>query len=325
LSNFQTSIDIANRALQHCGARRIVAFTDDSTEAAAVSFCYDKLREAEMRRNVWRFSIRKVALRPIDTTWSYIAPLAYVAATAYVTGSVVSYLGQFYEATSPGSTGETPGLDASHWEVYCGPRAIRPFALNTGGTASDVSYFSGELALSGGLVYRSLVSSNNDIPPTAKWLSLGAASVPLSILYPVGSGPASQNDTRNIFMLPASFMREAPQDPKGGNISNLGAPSNNTVNDWLFQDDLLISSGSDVIVFRFAAGLTRVPKFDPMFCEGLAARIGLEICEEVTQSAEKLQTIGAAYNRFMGEARTVNGIEEGPVESPEDDWIVCRT
>jgi hypothetical protein len=97
------------------------------------------------------------------------------------------------------------------------------------------------------------------------------------------------------------------------------------VNDWLFQDDLLISSGSDVIVFRFAAGLTRVPKFDPMFCEGLAARIGLEICEEVTQSAEKLQTIGAAYNRFMGEARTVNGIEEGPVESPEDDWIVCRT
>jgi hypothetical protein len=63
---------------------------------------------------------------------------------------------------------------------------------------------------------------------------------------------------------------------------------------------------------------------DPMFCEGLAARIGLEICEEVTQSGEKLKTIASEYKLFMSEAREINGIEVGPVESPEDDYIVCR-
>jgi hypothetical protein len=67
LSNYQTSVDIANRALQHVGGKRIVTLADDSVNASAVSFCYDKLREAELRRNVWVFSIRKAALRPVDT------------------------------------------------------------------------------------------------------------------------------------------------------------------------------------------------------------------------------------------------------------------
>jgi hypothetical protein len=53
---------------------------------------------------------------------------------------------------------------------------------------------------------------------------------------------------------------------------------------------------------------------DPMFCEGLGARIGLEICEPLTQSDSKLSTISQIYKTFMGEARAINGIEQGPVE-----------
>jgi hypothetical protein len=324
LSRYQTSIDIANRALQHVGGKRIATFADDSVNASAVSFCYDKLREAELRRNVWVFAIRKAALRPVDTTTTELVPLAYAAGTTYAAGAVVSYSGVYYESQQAGNVGQTPGLDASPWEVYAGPLTIRAFVLNSGGTQSDVAYYSGELVLSAGVVYRSLVSNNSDVPPTANWLSLGAASGVLSLLYPIGAGPVSNSDTRNIFVLPNAFLREAPQDPKQGNISYLGAPHGSAPDDWAYENGMIVSQTDTLIVLRFAASVTRVPQMDPMFCEGLAARIGLEICEEVTQSAEKLQTIGSQYKLFMNEAREVNGIEVGPVESPLDDYIVCR-
>jgi hypothetical protein len=270
LANYQNSVDIANRALQHCGAGRIAAFTDDSKAAADVAFCYDKLREAELRRNVWVFSIRKAAVRPVDTTTTRLVPVAWATGTTYAAGAVVTSGGLLWESTAAGNVGNIPGLDASPWELYAGPLTIRAFTLNSDSTASDTAYYSGELVLSAGTVYRSIVSNNSDIPPTANWLSLGAASGVLSILYPV------------------------------------------------------VSQSESLIVMRFAASVTRVPAMDPMFCEGLAARIGLEVCEDLTQSADKLKTIGSQYNLFMREAREVNGIEVGPVESPEDDYIVCR-
>ena len=73
------------------------------------------------------------------------------------------------------------------------------------------------------------------------------------------------------------------------------------------------------------ADVVNVPKFDDLFCEGLAARIGLEICPKVTQSEAKVATIAGKYKVFMGEARIVNAIEIGSEEPPEDDWVTART
>lgn len=329
MANYQTSVDIANRALQHVGGKRVVTLADDSVNASAVLFCYDKLREAELRRNVWVFSVRKAALRPVDTNTKLLAPAAWAVGTTYAAGAVVTSGGSMWESQAAANIGNAPGTDGTPWELYAGPKTIRLFVLNSTGALSDVAYYSGELVRGNGAgdtttVYRSLVSNNSDVPPTANWLSLGTVGATLSILYPLGAGPVSNSDTRNVFVLPAAYMREAPQDPKAGNVSWLGAPHGNNPDDWAFENGMLVSQTDTLIVLRFAASVTRVPTMDPMFCEGLAARIGLEICEEVTQSQEKLKGIGAQYKLFMSEAREINGIEVGPVESPEDDYIVCR-
>ncbi len=63
---------------------------------------------------------------------------------------------------------------------------------------------------------------------------------------------------------------------------------------------------------------------DDMFCEGLAARMALETCEQITQSNEKKKDAAAVYKYFMTEARLVNAIEAGSVETPEDDYLTCR-
>lgn len=65
--SFQSPVDIANRALQHVGALRIVSFTDDTKSAGEVSFVYDKVRQAELRRNCWRFAYRNAVLRPVNS------------------------------------------------------------------------------------------------------------------------------------------------------------------------------------------------------------------------------------------------------------------
>ena len=77
-------------------------------------------------------------------------------------------------------------------------------------------------------------------------------------------------------------------------------------------------------MLRFVADTIDVTTFDDMFCEGLAARIAESVCQILTQSDAKLRTIAGEYQKFMGEARTVNAIETGPVEPPIDDFISCR-
>lgn len=57
-----SDVAIANRALQKLGAGSITSFTDGSTQAREVTICYEILRDAELRRRKWRFSLARVEL-----------------------------------------------------------------------------------------------------------------------------------------------------------------------------------------------------------------------------------------------------------------------
>lgn len=319
MADFKNPVDIGNRALQHTGSTRMSALTDNSKNAAAVNFCYDKLRRAEMRRNAWRFSIRKVALRAIDEDTRLLTAAIWSSGTTYGVGAVVSYGGQLWQ-TTVSTLNETPGANDTSWDLYCGPLTIQAWD-------TDTTYFVGELVTNSGSVYLSLTSSNEDTPPAATWVLLGATtdvSTALTVLYPMESGPQSQTSSRNAYRLPNGFLRMAPQSPKEGSTSWLGGPGGLAYSDWDLEGDYIVTVDPSVILVRFVADVYRVPRMDPMFCEGLACRIALEICEELTQSSEKLSNIGAQYKLFMGEARTVNAIETGPTEPPEDSYITCR-
>lgn len=380
MSEFQTSVDIGNRALQHCGQRRMVSFTEDYKGASEVAFVYDKLRVAELQRNVWRFAIKHAALRSISTTTMLLVPAAYDATKTYLVGSIVTQSGAIYIANQGVPLATPPADNPGSWEPYYGPLTV---------TAYDptLAYYSGELVYTPSTtaagIYLSTVSNNTDVPtavpawsatttyevgdtvtaadavvyqskadlninlnPTAggnpgqwqtvpatqpdvmrgqNWLKLGAAAIKsFKIVYPIGSGPSNQSTTRNVYRLPNGFLRKAPQDPKAGSASYLGAPSGLAYDDWEYEGDFITTRTTQVILLRFVANFSDVTRMHPMFCEGLGARCGLEVVEELTQSAEKLNTIGAKYKLFMGEARQVNAIEIGAEESPEDDYITCR-
>lgn len=53
---------IANRALSKLGDARITAFDQNNKAARAVDACYEIVRDAEMRRRKWRFTLARTTL-----------------------------------------------------------------------------------------------------------------------------------------------------------------------------------------------------------------------------------------------------------------------
>jgi hypothetical protein len=453
MTTFKTPLDIKNRALQHCGARRLRSEAEDSVNAGEVNFAYDKVRIAELRRNVWTAATRRAVLRPVVTNTSPITlgsnnpgptmlfiPGTWSPTQAYLTGSIVQFNGEWYVALQSVPIGQEPDLltegsdEDSYWSQYFGPTCVTPWVFNAvanspqpwssiiiyaagaqvvgsdnniyssnangnagnnpvggGGTfwtpqgtaATGSGYFAGELVYmptgpSPG-IYVSLNTGNSDIPTTVpqyvssavysigqtvlyngqvaqslqdlnvgqsptngafwgpvpanqpdqmmgtNWLKLGAAKVrSLQLVYPAGSGPITQSSTRNLYRLPYGYLKEASQDPKAGSTSYLGAPSGLSYEDWVFENGFIVTREVYPITFRFVADIVDVSIMDPMFCEGLAARLAWTVIERLTQAEGKLKDIVGAYKQVMGEARIVNAIEQGPTESPEDDFITCR-
>lgn len=551
-AGFLIAIDIANRALQHCGVEMldpIAGFTENSKAARQVSFAYDKLRRAELRRNIWRFATRRAALRAIDSNtlqllaslwsstttyfvgsivadqdgyfWSsltvnnlnndplnstgewepYFGPLtvqlydssqayyagelvytlagdgtyntfrslanmnavhpalpnqwdiattyfknqvvrqfpAWAGGTTYTQGQTVQYTdGNVYSSLTNGNIGNTPSTSTTNWArmpvldlktqtvpinggnlivppqsspvlewaqgttysagvfvmfnsteylsiaanntgnfpnasastfwkpITLGVLSMSLIDLNLGNSPANsvaawsaaTTYSIGQQATgSDGVIYSSVINGNIGNNPITDggvhwtntgvldawttvftqgggnqmWMQIGGASFPmgvglggLNITYPIGTGPLWQSTTRNVYRLPAGYLRPAPQDPKAGSTSWLGAPSGLPYKDWNFEGDYLVTRDAWPIVLRFIADVTDVRKMDDMFCEGLAYRIALEVCEPLTQSASKLQVIMANYKHFMSEAQTVSDIEVGPIEPPLDDYIAAR-
>lgn len=316
--------NIANRALQHCGASRIAAgalLTEDSKNASEIRECYDLVRRAELRRNVWRFSTRRTAIRPIASDSKLVTFGTWASGSTYALNDIVTASdGLVYISKVSANLANNPTSgNFDKWDVYFGPMVATEHD-------ADTTYYAGELVYVGATMYLSLTSDNADTPPTANWQTMTTApSLALvSFIYPIGSGPLGGDSAKQVYRLPAGYMNLAPQDPKAGSISYLGSPSHTYYRDWEFIDNYLLTQDSSPIVLRFVADVRDPNSFDPMFIEGFATRIALSVIEALTQSDSKLSNIASLYNKFMGEARTVNAIELGPVESPIDDFISTR-
>jgi hypothetical protein len=261
------------------------------------------------------------------------APDEWDAEVAYATGAVVQATdGFYYMNLVPVNLNHDP-LDSP-----------APFNASTTYAAGDT------VGGIDGKIYTSVQGSNAGHEPTTDngtwwttddrlWLWSSAFSQPitgsvwvaqratlknLNLGYPIGTGPLSVPAQRYIFRLPNGFLRTAPQSPKQGDYAFLGAPSAPNLNDWIFQGNYLITNYPQPLNIRFIANVTNIPRMDPMFLEGLSARIALNMCEVITQSNTKKAALGQFYTEYMREARLVNAIEAGEIQPPEDLYITVR-
>lgn len=328
-----------------------------TTYAAGNTIAYNKIAYVSLSNgNVGNQpDISSTKWAPVSAT---IAPPYYNAATTYSIGNFVTLGGVNYVSIVNANIGNAPP-NASFWAVQAAGTyysSLIAFNLNNDPSLSpapwliSTTYAAGnKVAGSDGTIYTSIGSGNVGNDPTKTiglwtntgvlvpwttvnpfgtandaWLQLPVALSTLQLASPISYGPVAQQPARNVYRLPSSFLRRAPQDPKAGSTSFLGAPTGLMYEDWNLQGNYIVSKEVYPILLRFVADVTDVSNFDDLFCEGLAARIAYEVVERLTQSSSKRAEILAAYNLAMSTARMVNGIEVGPVEAPEDDYITAR-
>ena len=167
---FLDSLDIANRACQHCGVNPILSVTEDTTNNNEISAVYDKVRRAELRRNAWRFAIRKTVIRPVTPTMVEVAPSAYDATKVYLQGELVTDAnGLIWISQVADNFNNTPGGNNNSWDMYFGPLTVDVWSSPTvnsltGYMAGELVYVLNPAVASGYRIFMSLANNNTDTP-----------------------------------------------------------------------------------------------------------------------------------------------------------------
>jgi hypothetical protein len=323
---FLSAVDIANRALQRVGSPLITTFGDNTKQAKQAAFAYGKVKTAELRRSVWRFATKRAVLRPLTATTKRFIPPVWQEPSDYSVGAVVQdNLGIYWicmvanTATATNGPGSIQVGQPNNWQQYFGPVVGDLYSDTT-------SYYAGEPVYA--VVddvdtwYISLVNGNvgNAVGTAADWTAINATDLPINYMVPAGYG-VTNKVARNIYPLPNGYLRPAAPDPRTPGAASLDTSAALRVLDWQAESGYFVSANTQPIIFRFVADISDVSQFDDLFCEGLAARLGYELCETLTQSAVKLQACGMAYNQFMRDARNANKLEIGSTETDDDIYL----
>ena len=246
---------------------------------------------------------------------------AWSATTQYGLGDVVSYSGSQWRSLIPYNLNVTPATVPLAFSTSTTYSTSQTVTGSDGYSYSSVGNgnIGNDPVLDGGVHWTNTTvpSAWTNLPtlwPSAgSWVPIFAGLTNILIPYPLGSGPFSQGRTKNFFRLPSGYLRTATNDPKG----------RRTIRDWDYQGDYLVSADQSVLL-AFTADITDVTDMDPMFCEGLACRLALEVSEPILQSTAKFQQLGQSYQTFMSEAREIDAIEREYEEPPEDDYLTVR-
>lgn len=306
-----SKVDIGNLALQMCGVtsmNRITSFDDNSKEAAAIKLCYDNLRRAELRKEFWKFGIKRAVTRSVQPTDLLITFPAWAIGTSFDLNDIVLYTdGLLYISLANINVGNVPSTATASWSLYTGP-------ITASSYDSTLVYYPGELIFTAGpVVYIVLTqTASGDTPADGTEFHIfnGNGAVTTS------ATPYKKPLTMRVFgyVQPRDFLRLAPIDPR----YSMATP------DYLFESGQIISNDPGPLNWRYVRDVIDTTLFDDLFVIALAASVAMTICEEVTQSTAKLTTIAAIYEKALYDARVADGIEGGPIEPEEDDWITVR-
>lgn len=320
---FLTPIDVANRALQHCGSRFISTFTDLTKGAVQVKQCYDVLRRAEMRERLWKFAPRTVILRPVTSTTVTINFPAWAIGTTYAALRIVTspdYSGNTatWISLQGSNVGNDPKATPSQWAQYHGQ-------LQCDNWSSSISYYTGEIVNSSGTLYISNADGNLNQTPSggSPWVALtGATTTALQLIYSLTANRAGT--ALNAYRLPANYLRIAPQDPKTAGTTYAAVGGGMQYADFEFRGQYIITTAASPLIFRFGCDVYNVADMDDMFCEALAARMAMSMVEGLTQKPALMQSMTTLYNSFITAAAKLNAIEQGSTEEEEGNFHISR-
>ena len=93
---------------------------------------------------------------------------------------------------------------------------------------------------------------------------------------------------------------------------------------YAIEEGKLLCDLDDPLNIRYVARLENTGLYDPLFNEMFACKLGMQVCETLTQSNSKMESIAAQYDMALREAKRTNAIERPPTALADDTWITAR-
>jgi hypothetical protein len=94
---------------------------------------------------------------------------------------------------------------------------------------------------------------------------------------------------------------------------------------WEVEGRFLLSDRASPINYRYILQLTTYTEYDPLLVSAFAARLAVEVAEELTQSADKRKLALAEYEGILNVAKAQNAREQTPSDPIESEWLTARS
>lgn len=114
----------------------------------------------------------------------------------------------------------------------------------------------------------------------------------------------------NSFSLPSDCLRFLPPNDSGI--------------DWIQEGRAILTDDSAPLDVRYIKQVTDPNEMHADFREVLALQMAAAMCEEITQSNTKMDSIKDDIRTAMREAKQANAYEQAPDDPPEDTWLAVR-
>jgi len=115
----------------------------------------------------------------------------------------------------------------------------------------------------------------------------------------------------NIFVLPSDCLR-------------IIFPTNEPTLDWDIHGKSIYTNWSAPLDITYIAQITDTNTMHVLYREALAAKMAMNMCEEITGSGSKYAVAKDAYTAAIKEARRTNALMRLPQEGADDPWITVR-
>lgn len=119
----------------------------------------------------------------------------------------------------------------------------------------------------------------------------------------------------HAYDLPADYLRLLPPYPE----------DNYEALDWIIEGDQIVSDNTSPLQLRYVASITDPTLWPILFKRALSAKLGMSVCEKLTQSTSKYEMVANEFERRMRLAVRHGAIERVAYEPPLDSWVSNRT
>lgn len=282
-----TDVTLCNRALQKIGAQPITTLADENESARNCNRIYSDIVYSELRANNWNFATKRASLT------------CTVSITAVTTASPA-----VFTATSHGlSIGDYVYITGLTWTTSGDPIPAGVYVVATASFTANAFSLTDEGAVVASTGYT--------------WSSGGT----VNLATPWGYTAA--------FALPSACLRVIELDNYFGLSEAIGS-FGKTSPDFRIEENRILTNSNGTLDIRYiekitvTAGTAITPDPDPLFQEALVCKIGIEICEALTEDNGKKNQLWQEYKLAISRAKQCDAIETPPESMEEDDWLNAR-